>query len=78
MTVIIIYSFLRHTATYVCLSNGTTVFVFFFRQFLHELEACAKNPDDVPKVILRHVSDYDVKYLLNYSSHSLKSNDLIS
>ena len=31
--------------------------LFFPRQFLHELEACAKNPDDVPKVILRHVSD---------------------
>ena len=30
---------------------------FFPRQFLHELEACAKNPDNVPKVILRHVSE---------------------
>ena len=38
---------------------------FFPRQFLHELEACAKNPDDVPKVILRHVSNIYVAYLRN-------------
>ena len=44
----------------VCLWRSIKGYIALFfspRQFLHELEACAKNPDEVPKVMLRHVSD---------------------
>ncbi|KAJ7312823.1 Proto-oncoprotein DBL [Desmophyllum pertusum] len=49
----------------VVFSNIKDIYGFHTRQFLHELEACTKNPDDVPKVILRHKPKFEmyVKFL---------------
>ena len=42
----------------VLFANIQEIYTFHTRQFLHELEACVKNPDAVPKVFKRFVSTF--------------------